>query len=119
VYPSKTGAGSAAEVDVEFAEEKADAPFDVVANETHSFDTVDAAPGHLISVPSLEPRFRDRFDLGFASERHNDVNAANEFRVNGLWCLVTDVDTNFDKRLGGQVVDLVPVRLGVATRRLG
>jgi hypothetical protein len=46
-----------------------------------ALDAFDAAFGWL-----------DRLDVGFASERHHDVDGANEFGVEGLWSLGADVD---------------------------
>ena len=51
---------------------------------------------------------RDWFDVGFASERHHNIDVANEFGVDGLGCLFADVDSDFGERVGGEFVDPSP-----------
>jgi hypothetical protein len=89
---SKSGLRSVVGAHAKFAKETTYAPFDVVADETHALDAVYSACGWFVGVPVLEPCSGDRLDVGFASERHHDVDGANEFGVGGLWSLGADVD---------------------------
>jgi hypothetical protein len=47
---------------------------DVVADQTHAFDAVDAAFGRFVDIPVLKPGFASRLGVGFASERDDEVD---------------------------------------------
>ena len=55
-------------------EEIGNAPCDVVADQVHAFDAVDASLGGFVSVPVFEPRPRCRLDMGLATESHHHVH---------------------------------------------
>ena len=45
----------------------------------------------------LEPGARDRLDVGLVSQRDDDVDIADELRVDRLRVLAGDVDTNLEQ----------------------
>ena len=82
-----------------------DAVCDVVADQAHAFDAVDAAFGRFVGVPVLEACVGHWVDAGFTSERDHDVDVNNEVRINECGCVSCDVDTDLGQGLSGQVVD--------------
>ena len=89
-------------------EEIGDAGGDVVADQAHAFDAVDAAFGGFVGVPVLEPGAGHGVDVGLASEGDHDVDIANELRINECGCVSGDVDADLGQGLSGQVVVPVP-----------
>jgi hypothetical protein len=73
-------------------EEVVDAGGDVVADQPHALDAVDAALLGFVGVPVLELRSGGRLNVGLATQRHHDVDVAKKLRIDGLRCLVADVD---------------------------
>ena len=69
---------------------------DVVANQSHPVDAVDAALGGFIGVPVLEPGTRNRVDMGLQAQRHNEIDLAHQGRVDQLRVFGGDVDTDLE-----------------------
>ena len=88
-------------------QEFSDALCNVVAHQTHSFDSVDPPHGRLVSVPVFERGSRHRRDTGLATERDHEVDVANTLSIDSLGPLVADVDSGFGQCLGGQCIDAI------------
>ena len=78
-----------------------DARGDVVADQAHAFDAVDAAFGGFVGVPALETGAGDRVDVSFSPERDDDVDGAHQLRVNEFGLLLRYIDPNLVERLRG------------------
>ena len=74
-----------------------DAGGDVVADQPHPLDAVDAALGRFVGVPVLEPGARHRVDVGFAAEGDDEVDIADELRVDQFRGLAGDVDADLEQ----------------------
>ena len=65
----------------------ANAVCDVVADQPHAFNAVDAPLSGFVGVPSLGPCAGHWVDAGFASEGDHDVDVTNELRINECGCV--------------------------------
>ena len=74
---------------------------DVVADQAHAFDAVDAAFGGFVGVPALETGAGDRVDVSFSPQGDDDVDDAHLLRVNEFGRLLRYVDPNLVERLRG------------------
>ena len=82
----------------------ADALFDVVTDEAHALDAVDAAFGGFVGVPVLEAGSGKGVDVGFAPQCDDDVDVAGQLQVNGfgVWSVMS---IDLSQNLGGEIVD--------------
>ena len=71
----------------------------VVADQPHPLDAVDAAFGGFVGVPVFEACVGHWIDAGFTYEGDHDVDVANELRINECGCVSCDVDTNLGQGL--------------------
>ena len=69
----------------------ADALFDVVTDEAHALDAVDAAFGGFVGVPVLEAGSGKGVDVGFAPQCDDDVDVAGQLQVDGfgVWSVMS------------------------------
>lgn len=82
-----------------------DSAGDVVADEAHAFEAVDAAFGGFVGVPDFDRCVVDGFDVGVAAEDDDPVEGSDEVVGELSGCLFGDVDTDLEKGLGGESVD--------------
>ena len=74
---------------------------DVVADEAHALDPVDAAFGWFVGVPNLRRCATDEVNLGVAAEHDDSVRRADEVVRELFRGLIGDVHTDLEKCLGG------------------
>ena len=86
-------------------EEICDPVGDVVADQPHPLDAVDAAFRGFVGVPVFELSSRNGVDVSLAPECHHDVDVTNELLVDECGRPSTDVDTNLGQGLRRQIVD--------------
>src|SRR5699024_834266 len=74
----------------EFGQEATDAGVDVVADQAHPLDAVNAAFGGFIGNPGFDRASHglDRFDFGFVAEHDNAIHSGQYLRVDMLGGLV-------------------------------
>ena len=78
---------------------------DVVADQAHPFDAVDAAFGGFVGVPDLDRGAVDWLNVGVAAEDDDPVDGGDEVIGELFRGLVGDVDPDFEQDFCGQSVD--------------
>lgn len=74
---------------------------DVIADQAHALDAIDATFRWLVGVPTLELSAGGWFDAGLSPEDDDDVDVTQQLRVNGFGCVAGDVDADFGEALRG------------------
>ena len=88
---------------------------DVVADQAHPFEAVDAPFGGFVGVPVLDRDSRQRIEPGFPAQRHYDVDVAGQRVVHRRGHLGGDVHADLEKCSCREAVD---GRAGCGARRM-
>src|SRR5690625_1126758 len=94
----------------EFGQQGTHARVDVVADQAHRLDPVDAALGGFSGGPGVDDADYglDRFDPGLPAQDHDPIDAALHARIDGSGCFDRHVSPELGDDLSRQVVDGIP-----------
>jgi hypothetical protein len=84
-----------------------DAGVDVVADQAHALDAVDAAFGGFVGVPVLQLDAVGNLHRGVATEGDDEVDRSQQVGVDGSGGLTADIDADLGEDLSREGVDLL------------